>query len=82
MRSLIYKLSTLIIGIFFSWNMSFGAIYARSLPVNCDNKSPDHAKFHHEFVNFMEKWQMLGAAVAVSKHDKIILSCGYGWSIY
>jgi len=60
--------------------LSHAENYVRSLPIICSKDSISHPQFDRRFSQYMETWQIPGAAVTIMKNNKILLSCGYGWA--
>lgn len=53
----------------------------KSLKIPITGKAlPSMQSFDHTFVQFMRKWQMPGASVAVVKDNKVVFARGYGFS--
>lgn len=55
-------------------------IIAHTIPVICKNENGSNSVFNDRFIDFMQKWQLPGAAVAIMQNNKMQLSCGYGWA--
>ena len=54
--------------------------YARSIPITCHDHLAPSAAFNQRFTDFIERWQVPGASLAIMSHGKMRVSCGYGWA--
>jgi N-acyl-D-amino-acid deacylase len=59
---------------------SYAIIIHEDLPITGDNTPYESPDFNIRFVEFLRRFQIPGAAVAIMKNGEIVLSHGYGWA--
>lgn len=50
------------------------------LLTNADSELPEAERFDRQVLQFMRKWELTGASLAIMKNGNLIYSKGYGWA--
>lgn len=79
MKCFNYRYNWMLLVFVLSIQPIFAANFVRSMPVTCQVNTTSNSQFNQIFQEFLAKWKIPGATLAVMQDNKMLLSCGYGW---